>query len=100
MQCPNPKCKGDRRLETKKTFDELDRIRRVKQCPKCGHRLETIELYQAAYDREQADAKKYAEDLAGIIGQREDALLEVREAVQILLRQVPPAPAAKKGRKA
>ena len=99
MKCPNPKCKGSKRLETKKTFDELTEIRRVKSCAKCGTRCETIELFKAVHDRELQDAERHAQELSNIIGQREDSLLEVREAVQVLLRQVPPPPAPAKRRK-
>ncbi len=90
MRCPNPKCKGGPRLETKQTFDELHQVRRVKACPKCGQRVETIELFKTVHDQELKDANQHAQDLSNIIGQREDKLLEIREAVQVLIRQVPP----------
>ncbi len=89
MKCPNPKCKGGRRLETKKTFDELDRVRRVKACLKCGGRFETIELHKGFYENQLAEGERQAQDLSRIIGEREDSLMEVREAVQVLIRQIP-----------
>ncbi len=89
MRCPNPKCKGGPRLETKQTFDELFQVRRVKYCPKCGQRVETIEMFTAFHNRELQDAKDQALSLSNIIGQREDSLMEVREAVQVLIRQGP-----------
>jgi transcriptional regulator NrdR family protein len=71
MKCPNPTCKNNsRRLETKKTFDELTQIRRVKACPKCGTRTETIELFKGVHDREISDAERHAQELSNIIGQR------------------------------
>lgn len=89
MKCPNPKCKNSKRLETKKTFDEMTQIRRVKACPKCGARCETIELFKGVHDREISDAERNAQELSNTIGQREDSLLEVREAIQVLIRQIP-----------
>jgi transcriptional regulator NrdR family protein len=100
MKCPQPKCKGGPRLETKKTFDEQSRVRRVKYCPKCHTRVETVEMFSSERDREIAEGKARERHLESEIDNRQTDLFEVRDAVQVLLRQVPPPIApTKKGRK-
>ncbi len=47
-------------------------------------------MFKTVREREINDATKQAESLANDGRQLEDKLLEIREAVQVLIRQVPP----------
>jgi transcriptional regulator NrdR family protein len=64
MNCPNPKCKGGKRISTKRTFDEGTQIRREKFCPKCKTKFMTIEFTEQAYSSKIKDLDKKISDLA------------------------------------